>query len=95
MKKTSLTLALLATFVGGIAGNALAQEKKADTKPEARAAEAKAPESKSEPKASVPSAGGSAGNAAIVNNKPISKRTLDEFMAAKKPQISASRPSRT
>jgi peptidyl-prolyl cis-trans isomerase C len=81
MKKTSLTLALLATLVGGLSGNAAAQEKKADAKPEARAAEAKAPEAKAEPKA-APSGSGSAGNAAIVNNKPISKRTLDEFMAA-------------
>ena len=80
MKKTSLTLALLATLAGGLAFNAVAQEKKADAKPEAKAAdtkapEAKAPEAKAEPK-------GSAGNAAIVNNKPIPKKTLDEFMAA-------------
>jgi peptidyl-prolyl cis-trans isomerase C len=64
MKKTTLTLALLAGLSAGLTFNAAAQEKK----PEAKAAAPAAPKA-------------AAGNAAIVNNKPISKRSLDEFMA--------------
>ncbi len=70
MKKTSFTLALVATLAGSMAFTAIAQEKKSDAKAEAKA-EAKAPESN-----------GTSGNAAIVNNKPIPKKTLDEFLAA-------------
>lgn len=74
MKRTSLMLAMLATLASSVAMTVVAQEKKSDAKAEAKAevkADAKAPVSN-----------GTAGNAAIVNNKPISKRTLDEFLAA-------------
>jgi peptidyl-prolyl cis-trans isomerase C len=91
MKKTSLTLALLASLAGGLAFNAVAQEKKADAKPEAKAeakaVDAKAPEAKPEAKPE-----GTAGNAAIVNNKPIPKKTLDEFLAALAAQGRAETP---
>jgi peptidyl-prolyl cis-trans isomerase C len=72
MKKTSLTLALLATLASGMTFNALAQEKKSDAKADAKA----------EPRAAEPKAAEVNGNAAIVNNKPIPKKTLDEFLAA-------------
>jgi peptidyl-prolyl cis-trans isomerase C len=72
MKKTSLTLALLATLAGGMTVNAIAQEKKSDAKADAKA----------EPRAAEPKAAEVNGNAAIVNNKPIPKKTLDEFLAA-------------
>jgi peptidyl-prolyl cis-trans isomerase C len=69
MKKHTLTLALLAALSAGLTLTATAQDKKPEAKPEAKAAAPAAPKA-------------AAGNAAIVNNKPISKRALDEFMAS-------------
>lgn len=70
MKKPSFAVALVASLTIGLSSGVLAQDKKADAKAEAKA----------DAKAAAPAA--SAGNAAIVNNKPIPKKQLDEFMAA-------------
>jgi peptidyl-prolyl cis-trans isomerase C len=84
MKKSTLKLALIGILSSSLALNIAAQEKKADPKAEAKA------ETKAETKAESKSE--TAGNAAIVNNKPIPKKTLDEFMAALAAQGRADSP---